>query len=484
VASAGRALALLWVLPLLAGCVAPGNAVSDAPLDPAAGAGLAVAPSHLEAGTFYAFRHAGGNLGLGVLPGGRAQVELFDGDDQRLGQISLSDALAGGTLQLQNMPAGDYVVRTLVVNGTLRIDSGGAAPALRPLASHVERHILMQKPRGAIPTVGLPGSSQPAESPLDIKLLRAPTSLRVLVAGDFASLDVELHSSLGPVLEAHATGFSPFTGLGRGGFADLGGEVHGENVRDGHLLGRVQAQDLRGAIVLEAASFSRAEPLAPPATPTQEAARFTYGTLPDVPVRFQTGPRATEILLHGEPFPGGNQTWVTLFDDHGHRLGTLSLRTGATLAVPAAASTGYVAVRQRGNATLGANGAPGDFEMHPMQVHEQVLPASGAGGNGEYGQAEADADGTGLFAVEPTLARPTQGPFGFDPAQAQQCGIGGQVRITQQDETLGAWDDEATQLERGSADLRLRDGPLKVLDDGFGGAGCPYVALRLKSFAG
>ncbi|MCA1810692.1 MAG: hypothetical protein LC623_01620, partial [Halobacteriales archaeon] len=343
-ARAGWALASLVALPLLAGCMSPGDAVPDA--EPIVEAGLTVPPTSLVAGTFYAFRHAGGSLGLGVLPGGRAQVELFNGQDQRLGQFSLSDALADGRLELRDMPAGDYVIRMLAVNGTLLIASGGAAPALRPLAAHVERHVLAQTDEEAIPPVpslGVPGSA-PVEERVDLQLLRSPTSLHVLVSGDYASLDVELRSTLGPVLAVHAPGSFPFSFSSGGGLFDLGGEFHGENVRDGHLTGLVRTTDLHGAVVLEAASFSRAEPVAPPTAPADAPPRFTYGVLPDSPVRFQTGPRATTLLLHGNAFPEGNRTWVTLFDDHGHRIGTLAVRSGGTVAVPVAASTGYIAV--------------------------------------------------------------------------------------------------------------------------------------------
>jgi hypothetical protein len=460
--------------------VAPGNAIPDQ--EPEAQAGIAVAASHLLADTFYAFRHAGGSLGLGVLPGGRAQIELFDGSDQRLGQLSLSDALAGSALQLQNMPAGDYVIRTLAVNGTLRIESGGAAPALRPLAAHVERHLLLQAPRGTLPAVplNLPGSAPPAERTLSLRLLRAPTAIRILVDGDYASLDVELRSPLGPVVEAHDSSVSP-AAFGRGGLTEASSDFQAQNARDGSLTGRVQAQDLRGAVVLEAVSFSRAEPLAAAASPTTEPARFVYGVLPDSPVRFQTGPRASQILLRGNPTgAGGNRTWVALFDDHGHRLGTLSLQAGATLAVPVAASTGYIAVRLRGNATLGANAAPGDFELHPMQVRQQTLPAQGAGSNGEYGQGSADADGAGVFAIEPALVA-SAGSLPFMPPP-QGCGSGAQVRVAQGNETLGFWEASGRDLPASDAALRLRDAPLRVLDDGFGVAGCPRPAALVKSF--
>jgi hypothetical protein len=487
VARAGMALASL-VLALLAGCAGPvgqGTAIPD-PGQAAEQAGLAVPPSHLEAGTFYAFRHAGGGLSLGVLPGGRAQVELFDGADQRLGQISLSDALAGGSLQLQNMPAGDYVIRTLAVNGTLRIESGGAAPALRPLAAHVERQVLLQVPRGTVPSVpalpGAPGAAPPIDRGLDLQLLRAPTSLRVLVAGDYASLDVELRSAMGPVASAHSTGFAPFNGLGNGGLSEVSTEFQVENVRDGHLTGRVQAQDLHGVILLEASSYSRAEPLASPAAPGAAPA-FSYGPLPAAPVRFQTGPRASQLVLHGTPFQEGNRTWATLFDDHGHRVGTWSVATGAFLAIPVLPSAGYVAALLRGNATLGADAAPGDFELHPMQVREQVVPADPAGSNGDYGQARADLDGAGVFAIEPTVATSASGPFGFDPQFAAQCSGPAQVRIVQGNETLGFWDEGfSRQPPSSDAELRLRDGPLAVLSDGFGATGCPHAAARIKSF--
>ncbi|HEX2065261.1 MAG TPA: hypothetical protein VHI93_00470 [Candidatus Thermoplasmatota archaeon] len=479
-------LALLAILPLLAGCVSPGNAVTDLEATPQT---LTVPPSRLEAGTFYAFRHAGGTLALGVLAGGRAQVELFNGADQRLGQLSLSDALAGGAVRFQGMEPGDYVVRMLEVNGTLRIDSGGGAPALRPLATHVERHVLLQAPRGTTPSLpngGLPGlpASPPAERSLDLRLLRAPTSLRLLAAGEHTSLEVELRSPSGPVLSATSGGFSTLRSLGPA-LVEVESEFHRENVRDGHLAGHVRAQDIEGVVLLEAASFSRAEPPALDAAPTRASPRFSYGHLPDVPARFQTGPRASQLLLHGNPTLDGNRTWVGLFDGHGRRLGTVPVEVGATLAVPVAASTTYVVALLRGNATLGADAAPSDFELHPLRVRAQTLPAEGAGRGGEYGQGAVDADGGGVFAVEPVLVSPGSGTLPFFDPFVNGC-LEGTVRVAQGNETLGHWDGRALQRfaspDPGDAALRVRDGPLRVLDDGFGAAGCPRLAVQLQSF--
>ncbi|HEX2065339.1 MAG TPA: hypothetical protein VHI93_00865, partial [Candidatus Thermoplasmatota archaeon] len=385
---------------------------------------------------------------------------------------------------------GDYVVRMLEVNGTLRIDSGGGAPALRPLATHVERHVLLQEPPGtapALPGGGLPGvpARAPAERSLDLRLLRAPTSLRLLAAGDYASLEVELHSPLGPILSAKAVGFATLSGIGPAGLAEVESEFHGENVRDGHLAGHVRAQDLEGVVLLEAASFSRAEPPALDAAPTRASPRFSYGHLPDVPARFQTGPRASQILLRGDPTPDGNRTWVGLFDGHGRRLGALPVEAGATLAVPVAASTTYVVALLRGNATLGADAAPSDFELHPLRVRAQTLPAEGAGRGGEYGQGAADADGGGVFAVEPVLVSTGPGTFPLGEPFLNGC-LEGTVRVAQGNETLGHWDGRALQRfarpDPGHAALRVRDGPLRVQDDGFGTAGCPRLAVQLRSF--
>jgi len=56
------------------------------------------------------------------------------------------------------------------------------------------------------------------------------------------------------------------------------------------------------------------------------------------------------------------------------------------------------------------------------------------------------------------------------------------VRVTQGNETLGAWENTERPLAPGDAALRLRDAPLRVLDDGFGSTGCPHLAVVLRSF--
>jgi hypothetical protein len=268
---------------------------------------------------------------------------------------------------------------------------------------------------------------------------------------------------------------------------DVGGTFQAENVKDGHLTGTLDADAFEGTVILESRSYSRAEPVASststgsagPFAPPEGKPAFSYGALPSVPVRFQTGPRATQLLLQGNAFEGGNRTWVTLFDDHGGRIGTWSVATKSTVAIPVAPSATYIAARLRGNATLGADAAPADFDLHPMQVRSQVVPGPPAGNGRDYGMATEAIDGAGVYGIEAIEEVPSPSPATV--AQGQ-CPTGLLVRVAQRNETLGAWGDERGPVAFSDAALRLHDGPLEVVYDGVGANGCAHPAARVLRF--
>jgi hypothetical protein len=474
---------------LLAGCTAPPGPTPPTGVgDP----GHAVLPSHLAAGTFYAFRHGGGALSLGVEPGRFAKVELFDGQDVRLGQVQLGGVVGDRTpLRFEDLAPGDYVLRPLAINGTLLVASDGGSPALRPLSTHLERRILVQRPTGTSPPVAIPSLLTPGPietTHVDIRLQHPPTDLRLLVAGTYSGLAVRLGGPTGTVLESSSDGGSPVPSVfGPSGLDDVRAAFHPDNVRDAHLTGSVESQDLKGVVILEATSYSRAEPLAgPPSRANAERPAFVYGNLPDDPVRFQTGPRTTHLLLTAGPDAAhdctcammDNQTRITLFDGKGARIGSWSLPPNATLSLPAPASTDFILALVSGNATLGADAPPADFELHPLKVHTTVVPAAAAGSNGEYAQAETSVDGLTVFDIRPEeVDSPAPEPFQGLPT----CPPRETLRILQGNETLGYWG-AGLRPSAAAVGTLLHDGPVTVQHDGFGTQGCSRNAARVYSF--
>ncbi|MCA1811464.1 MAG: hypothetical protein LC623_05580, partial [Halobacteriales archaeon] len=108
-----------------------------------------------------------------------------------------------------------------------------------------------------------------------------------------------------------------------------------------------------------------------------------------------------------------------------------------------------------------------------------------AGSKGNYGQGVAEADGTGVYAIQPVLAEPAQGGVFGVPEAFQSCSDSGLVRVVQGDETLGFWErvyPPGDVPASSDAELRLHDGPLRIVHDGFGMPGCSRPAALLKSF--
>lgn len=493
----------------LAGCSgdSPGPAVPSPGL-------VAVAASDLETGGFYAFRHGGGEVTFSSHGNGSAEVVLFGDDDRRLGRIGLGDEAASGRFVLDDVPAGDLVVEVRALTGDGGLDIRSAGTRVRQferLPVHVERHVLLQRTSDPL-GVGLL-TATPAEENLDLELLRAPASLRLLHRGNHEDLAVVVAGEGGLVLQAESPGTVPTPPqLGTFGFEQIASQSFGENVRGGRLSAQVSASDFEGVLLLEAWSFSRARPLPSTAEPTADVPRFTYGVLPDQPVSFQVRAGTTMLyLLHegqetkgicdeqdsGGSAPASDEDatpcadagLVALFDPDDRRVATVRVPFNQTVGLPIDREGEWVAVLLDGEATLGSDRVPADFELHPLEIRSAQVPVDAAGPrSGEYGQATASVDGQGVvfrltghyelptFAQVPVITGPGCGPSTLVARQGN--------------ETIGAWgfdpDFSTGSLEDPLGPLdpnELLDGsPLTLLADGFG-RDCERMALIVEGYA-
>lgn len=491
---AAPALAVLVIVPLLAGCT---EGIDD-PLPTAEG----LAPGELQAGGYYTFAHGGGPLVFTLADEGDASFDLFDGADQRLGSVGFSSGRSGSSVHtIQGVDPGDLVLRVTTINGTLRVESGGRpVTAFRPLGTHVERHILADAEPRANP---LPGISFPIpfmtgtyDETVNVTLVRAPTDLRILATGPAAGLVVDVSSSKGIVLTADGDSAPASGAIGEPVFLfALPGILTPQNIRDGALVAHVRADDLAGAVVLEAISYSRARLPAPlGAGPAPADVTFTYGALPDTPVRFTVHPDATTLLLWQEGAGGANAT-VALFDGRDERLATVVVLQRGSIAVPVVGGGEYVAVLLEGSATLGADLAPSDFDLHPLDHVVTVVPEGTAGSHtttagGRYGQAIEDASFPTAFALRASRTEATGTGELETSAPHPFCGLGNReryLRVDQGGETVLAFrEGSGDGIDPAPAFLAatraLGPGSLQVHYDGFGADGCDRPAIDVLSY--
>jgi hypothetical protein len=467
----------LLALPFLAGCAQPSA--------PAALGIDAVGPEQLQAGRFYAFHHGGGSLSLAVAGNGSAEIVLYGADDTRVGRVGLGQT--GGRFVVEAQPAGEMVVEVLAVNGTLDLRAGASAVARYvELTRHVERHVLLQAPRGPLAGTALSSltGSQPASAETDLHLRRAPSALRLLLDGAASDLSVQIAGRDGTVLQAHLDA-DPLFAVGPSGFAlqPLPAMVYEENLRGPTYTALASAAGFEGVLILEAESFSRARPVPHQAEPTQQDARFTYGLLPDQPVAFDVHRDAKTLLLwHGECDGECPDTLVALFGPDDRRVATVRLLPNATLAVPVHRPGAWVAVLLGGTATLGADRVPADFELHPLGVLASTSPAGHAGDQGNYGQAREQAAVAGVpFRVQ---VREDFGR-GLSTTPPGFLGLLGcappSLRVLQGNETLAAWGFRNLEGPPLDPQSLLREGPLDLVHDDFG-VGCPRFVLTVEGY--
>ena len=490
----------------LAGCA------GEDPGPPVPSPGLvAVAATDLEPGGFYAFAHGGGELVFSARGNGSAEVVLYGADDRRIGRIGLGDAVASGRFVLDDVPAGELVVevRSLAGEDGLDIRSAGSrVRAFDRLPVHVERHVLFQGPTDQL---GLPFVAvTPADENLDLQLLRAPSSLRLVHRGGYEDLAVVVMGESGLVLQAESPGaFASPPPIGGFGFEQVPSQAFEENVRGGRLSAQVSASDMDGVLLLEAWSYSRARPLPSDVAVASEAPRFTYGVLPDQPVSFsvRAGTERLYLLYEGtetdgicpESRPGvpddgetpcPDAGLVALFDPDDRRVATVRVPFNQTVAVPVDREGEWVAVLLDGEATLGSDRAPADFELHPLEIRSAQLPTDSASPQrGEYGQASAAVDGQGvLFRIAGQYELPSvaQLPIATGPG----CGPASLVAF-RGGEAIGVWGidvdfasgSDAVDRPLGPLDPNelLDGGPLSIVYDDFG-QDCERMTLVVQGY--
>jgi hypothetical protein len=469
----------LLALPLLAGC-------AQSPASGAAPVG-AVGPDALESGRFYAFRHGGGALSLALAGNGSAEVVLYGADDTRVGRVGLGQT--GGRFVLETQAAGDMVVEVLALNGTLDLRSG-VSPVTRfvELTRHVERHVLLQAPRGPLTGTGVTAltGGQPVQADLDLVLRRAPSALRLLLDGAASDLSVRMDGPDGTVLQAHVDA-DPLFAIGPSGLSldPLSAMVYEENLRGAAYTVTASAASLEGVVLLEAESFSRARAVPHGAAPTSEQARFTYGVLPDQPVAFDVHRDANRVLLWQEGrdcTDDCTDAVVALFGPDDARVATVHVPANTTLAVPVGRPGTWVAVVLDGVVTLGADRVPADFELHPLEVLETSSPSQHAGGQNNYGQGHEEAAVAGIPFHFGTV-EDFGGGFGNTPENflgLTACGPPS-LRLVQGNETLAAWGFYGLEGPGLDVHALVGDGGLSVVHDDFG-PGCPRLALRVMGY--
>lgn len=472
------------LLPLLAGCF---GGPASPPAPPSA---LATPAADLQPG-FYAFQHGGGDLVFSVPANGSAEVVLYGADDLRVGHIGLGAEQASGRFVLDGLDAGELVVDLLSVNGTLDVRSGGeAVPAFRPMPSHVERHVLVSRPSQT--SLPLP-LGDPLDETLNVSLLRAPTELRV-IGNDatFQDLSILVTGRGGVVYEVE---LGPNTPVGFTQFSIvLPGESYPENVRDGELRVEMHSSAFDGTLVLEASSFSRATVDDGGAHATLDVPRFTYGALPDAPVSFEVREGATQVYLWVEDSSSETSTAssrgsssacsarsstaaackderpaVALFGPHDERVATVLVPVKGTVAVPVPEAGKWVAVLLRGDATLGADAVPGDFELRPLDTVDASTPSGAAGGSdGSYGESREPLAVQGVPFHVAYVREYAGSGIPAVPELGLGCGEG-TLAILRDGETIAAWgyaDD--SDGDDWTPDLYLGAGSLEAVHADYG----------------
>jgi hypothetical protein len=498
----GRPAVLLLaaaLLPLLAGCSGRPSAEAFPP------SALETGAAGLLAGHYYGFRHGGGDLVFAVPANGSAEAVLYGADDARVGHVGLGAGRASGRFVIDGLDAGELVLDVLSINGTLDVRSGGdPVRAFRDLPLHVERHVLASRP-ARFPPLPTPFGGR-LDASLNVTLLRAPAALRVVErAASYQDLTVSVTGRDGVVHSVDTTGNQPpfpaYDGV-------VPGETYPENIRDGALAATVHASQFEGTLLLEAESFSRAAVDDGGAHASRDVPRFTYGRLPDGPVSFEVRDGARQLYLWIEangtsqtastsPSPSQSQRAcdahslasscrdlrpaVALFGPHDERVATVILPAGQTFAVPVHQAGKWVAVLLRGEATLGADAVPGDFELHPLDTAEAATPAQAAGGSdGSYGeQREALAVAGVPYHVDVVQQYPgSNTPFGLPDFGVADCGSS--LAVLSGGETIAAWGYTGVTAPSWDPDLYL-GGALEAVHADSGGA-CGRLAAVVTGY--
>ena len=474
------ALALLATIPLLAGCVQD----PAIPLLPAPSP-FAIQAFQAQPGRSYAIDHPGGTLTLRIAAASAGALVLYDGEDRRLGAYSLGGGGAAD-LRIDELAPGRHVLQVVGLNGTLMVEGPAGPVPLWPLRTHVERHVLASRPAQPVPPIPLVPRDTIHDA-VRLDLTHPPTGLVLYADGDFGDLHLELSSPAGEVFRSDWGGAKfdpPFYEQ----LEPVPGTFHSENVRSPSLEGRLDVEDLQGVLLLDATSYSRALPagqeLVSKGPSTVSVGYRQYGLLPPRPVAFHVSSQATHLAfwndgaLPSSSLRAPDPSWVAIYDAKDRKLASVPVLPGTVTTLQVEAAGEYVAVLLSGNATLGADAAPPELGLKPLDTLTQVVPQRPAGKGGEYGQANETIAPQGvLYGIGPTeimdaLAFP-QPQFVCLPEPS--------LRILQGGEVLAAWGPQ-WQPEGGPVGVLLDGSETTLWHDGFGPSDCPRLGAKLLSY--
>ncbi|MGB0652416.1 MAG: hypothetical protein ACPGQL_04375 [Thermoplasmatota archaeon] len=500
-APTGVVLALLaGALVAAAGCLDPEVAPSPPPI--AIGH---LEPERMRDGGFYQFHHAGGELALwsNFQGGDGAAFDLYGPDHRRIAVpvVPAPDGRDAGVAAI-DAEAGRYVLSLYGWEELeiLALKSGGIeVESVRPLARHVERHVLASTDKDApLAQVPVPLQPQPIDEAFTLRLARTPVHLSLTVAGSITDLHFDAASPLGPVLATADAGAGavPFNGLQARDLYPIVASFHPENVVDEFLELRIKAEDLVGELILESISYSLA------GAPEAKAGRaddltFLYGRLPPgEPNAFQVPPGARvlgfsdlAVPTFGEDFPhdGDDAPAPSVVLLYGPDGSTQVVRFRSDPVFVAAEPGPHVAVLLTGAAFVFVDATPIDFQLHAMTNRTVLLPQEPGGADGHFGieSTTFDPDDEVVFAARPLAMASSSGPLpAFFIGSAGGCDHSW-INLRQEGESVAyaSIDD----LQAGTAagfdgvGTRLAPGPLEILHGGFGDASC-YVGAQLRLF--
>ncbi len=458
------------------------------------------------AGGSYLFHHDGGKLTVAVADNGsqpaRAHVDLF-GPTARLAGWPLGPAGERPASAAISLPAGDYVLHVRSVeNGTLALHGGGGTvPAVRALASHVERIILHQTPHEGL---GVPQELRLTPQSLNIdvtfELERPPTSMTIYATDAAEQLHVSVAGDLGILLDL-ANGYvapPPALFFDERRMTDLGGRFWPENVVGTSYTATLHANHVDGAVVLESRSFSLAAPAAAPSAARVPEMAFLYGELEHLtPTAIQVSGSPNTIILsqfpvdlpedwaydadmHGEQaLPA--ESVVTLYAPDDRRIGTYAIGS-EPVAVTLNEPGSYVLVLLSGQTFVGLSSVPSDFQMHALRNGTVTAPATPAGSNGDFGvrRDQVDLQGGIAYHVSPRIVA-ASGPPVFIYGSCWDAA----VRVVQDNQTVGFAELRTSQLrDEGmeGASTRLATAPIEVVSEGFGQGSPCTVALDFQVY--
>lgn len=414
-------------------------------------------PVVLVSGT-HAVLHEGGPLLLRHDGADPILLDLYSPADEPWASVLLDTAHPDAA---PDLPPGSWVLRLRAdeePDAAEGLDARLLLPAgtrTEPLVEHVERHVVVERPRGPLPHLpGMP--AEPLDTATDLTFARPPLGMRLVASGGYEDLTVVVRGTAGPVLEASAPGAPRFFERSY----TVGSEFHGVNVRGRSFEVSVEAVHLDGVLLLESWSYSRAPaPLVPggangSAPVGDDAGRpvFLYGDIGERPQRFEVHPQANALHATSE-----EDATLVLWGPDGARAGAYLVPAGTEVRIPVSGGD-HVAVAW-GTVALAATRAPSDLDLHPLEVVTWGQDGfgdsdlTGLGASPPYVRHEVTLDGPGV------LYRVVLHDGGGIWSGCDE----GLLRVLQGGEVLAS-----TRLGEDAAGARLVDGPAQVVAEGAG----------------